>query len=117
MSQPVIKGALVECERCGVQRVMLDDLVLRVGIHDGRGAVRFRCEGCGQIRLRPIGSTQATSMAGTDITIEWWEPPRELHERDVRGDITVAEIGEWRQLLADDHAFADVVSTLAEGYR
>ena len=113
MSRPVIKGALVECERCGVQRVLLPDLVLRVGVHDGRAAVRYRCEGCGQICLRPIGADQAASMAATCITVEWWEPPREVHEH-VGPDITDEHVWAFERLLADDRAFTEVVATLAE---
>jgi uncharacterized Zn finger protein len=109
-----VKGALLECEHCGVQRVLLHDLVLRVGVHDGRGAVRYRCEGCGQIRLRPLTVDEAAEMAATEIVIEWWEPSREVHERDACTAITEVDMDEWSRLLADDRAFTDVVSTLVE---
>ena len=112
MGRAVIKGALVECDQCGVQRVMLDDLVLRIGVHGGRGAVRFRCGECGLICLRPISAEQTTSMAGTRIRIEWWEPPAESHEH-AAGAITEPEISEWMGLLADDDALGDVVSTFS----
>jgi hypothetical protein len=112
MGQPVIKGALVECERCGVQRVLLPDLVLRVGIHDGRAAIRYRCEECGQICLRPIDADQAASMAATAITIEWWEPPPEVHEH-AGSEITDEHVWAFQRLLADDRALAGVVATLA----
>jgi hypothetical protein len=112
MGRAVIKGAQVECEQCGVQRVMLDDLVLRIGVHTGSGAVRFRCAGCGLICLRPISAEQTESMAGTRIRVEWWEPPKESHEY-ASGAITEWSIREWTRLLADDDALGDVVSTLA----
>jgi hypothetical protein len=112
MGQPVIKGALVECARCGVQRVLIPHLVLRVGIHDGRAAIRYRCQECGRICLRPIGAEQASSMAATTITIEWWEPPHEVHEHS-GAEITEEQVRAFERLLADDRAFAGVVATLA----
>ena len=110
MGRAVIKGALVECDRCGVQRVMLGDLVLRIGVHEGIGVVRFRCAGCGLICLHPISAEQTESMAGTTIHIEWWEPPNESHEH-AAGVITEAAISEWIELLSDDDALGDVIST------
>jgi uncharacterized Zn finger protein len=114
MGKPVIKGALLECEQCGVQRVMLRDLVMRVGVHNGRGVVRYQCRGCGEVRFRPLDAEKTTEMACTDITIEWWEPSPEVHEHDVVDAITGDDIGEFRRLLADDHALAEVISTLSE---
>jgi hypothetical protein len=104
MGQPVIKGARVECERCGVVRVPLRDLVLRVGMHDGRAEVRFRCDMCGQLCLQTIDDDHATTLARTDIVLEWWEPSPELEEHHNGAALTEADVDAWVDLLADDDA-------------
>jgi len=112
MGQPVIKGALVECERCGVVRVPLRELVLRVGAHDGRAEIRYRCDTCGQLCLQAIDGEHATALARTDVVVEWWEPSPELEEHPAGATLTEADVDAWVDLLADDDALGSAVDAL-----
>ena len=65
------------------------------------------------VPARAIDREKTVSMACTAITIEWWEPSPELAEREAAGEISDADIEAWRELLADEDAFADVVASLS----
>jgi uncharacterized Zn finger protein len=112
MRQPVVKGALLECDECGVQRVMLDRMVLRVGVHDLRAAVRFRCDECGRVWLRRIDRDQAAGLVEANITIEWWEPSHEHDEQPDGPTLDETDLAAWCAVLDDDVHFDHVVASL-----
>ena len=71
-----------DCPACGVVRLRIPDLTVRVCADDDtRGSYRFRCPRCESVVVHPASAPVCSLLVSVGVDEELWHLPAELDER------------------------------------
>ena len=102
-----------ECPSCGVVRLRVPDLTVRVCLDDERGEYRFRCPRCSESVIHEATSAICALLASVGVQEEVWRLPAELLERKTGPALTPDDLLDFHLLLERDD-WTDQLASLAE---
>ena len=88
-----------ECPKCGVVRLQVQDLIVRVCVDDDRGAYRFRCPQCSDAVVHGATPAICSLLASVGVHEELWRLPEEMNEHHTGPTITLDDVLDFHFLL------------------
>jgi ribosomal protein S27AE len=105
-----------ECPRCGVVRLRVSDLTVRVcADRDDEGAYRFRCPACSAAVLHAATSSICSLLVSVGVDEEIWRLPAELEESHTGAAFTPDDVLDFHLLLGRDDWADALVAPEAPG--
>ncbi len=90
----------VACARCGVIRVTLPELTLRMCVDDGSWSYCFRCPNCGLANAQETEATAITPLLAIGAPVQPWYLPTELtEEHGTEPELTLDDLLDFHLLL------------------
>jgi uncharacterized Zn finger protein len=89
-----------ECGDCGVVRLTVSDLLVRVGVESQRWSYCFRCPTCGRANAHDSDETTLDVLVSLGARLETWQVPAELLEpRPIGAVLTLDDLLDFHFLL------------------
>jgi len=88
-----------ECPTCGVVRLRVPDLTVRVCLDDESGSYRFRCPRCAISVVHEATPAICALLVSVGVREEVWRLPAELHEHRSGPVLTPDDLLDFHLLL------------------
>ena len=102
------RTVIVRCPDCGEQRLPLDAVVLRHCVDDDGWRYRGRCPQCKLLLAGATSRRAAGAAVACGARVEEWHLPRELEERPVSMELTIADVLAQRLALIEETFIDDL---------
>jgi ribosomal protein S27AE len=102
-----------ECPRCGVVRLRVPDLTVRVCVDDERGAYRFHCPRCSDAVIHDASAAICALLVSVGVQEEVWRLPAELLEEHTGPMLTPDDLLDFH-LLLEREDWAEGLAALTE---
>jgi len=104
-----------ECPGCGVVRLGVRDLTVRVCVDDGSSTYTFRCAECGAPVSHELSAAVRDLLLESGVERQDWRWPAELGERTDAPRLTVDDLLDFHLTLTSADAFDRALDALHDG--